>query len=121
MDHAPKEARMPRRDRAISVTTATSSRFAEIEHRQRNYMITMGIRTGCFLLAAFLTALPVWARLLLLLGSLVLPWVAVTVANAGRVREEASPHLIARPERVAIAPGSGRVVDAEPRATGTAR
>jgi hypothetical protein len=58
----------------------------DIGHRQRRYLISMGIRTACFL-GAVLTAVagaPPWAVLLLVVGALFLPYVSVVFANGGR-------------------------------------
>ncbi len=56
----------------------------------------MSIRMVCFV-AALLTDGPI--RWVLLVGSLVLPWVAVVLANAGRENrlEKGEPAEIARP------------------------
>ena len=52
--------------------------------RSRRYMWSMAIRMGCFVAALWVDGPMRWV---LLAGSLVLPWVAVVVANAGREGE----------------------------------
>lgn len=49
--------------------------------RARKYFISMMIRTSCFILAVLL---PSPYRWIALFGAVVLPYVAVVVANAGR-------------------------------------
>jgi hypothetical protein len=45
----------------------------------------MGIRTGCVIAAIFV---PGWPRWVLIAGAVVLPYLAVVVANAGRENDE---------------------------------
>lgn len=60
----------------------------DIDHRQRRYLVSMGIRTACFLLALFLTGhAPLWVVGVLIVGALVLPYVSVVFANGGREPE----------------------------------
>jgi len=90
------------RNQAILVTSAPPDRLAEIRTRQRRYLITMGIRVVCFILAAAL--------------SIVLPWVAVVAANAGPCRPAEHPALYRdRPRReldTAAEPTSGSAAGA---------
>ena len=77
-------------DAAVLVTDAQRSRQEELSARVRRYVWTMGIRTACFLLAALLPLPLVW-RIPFILGGAVLPYIAVTVANAGPVRTKDQP------------------------------
>lgn len=80
-----------RRDRPTvvqSVTTAPESLAEEQAARIRRYLVTMGVRTACFLLAA-LTATkgaPWWVWGSFSVAAVVLPYVAVVLANAVRPR-----------------------------------
>ena len=65
---------------AVRITTASASRNDEIAGRQRRYVISMTIRTLCFV-AAILVG-PGWVRWVLVAGALLLPYVAVVMANA---------------------------------------
>jgi hypothetical protein len=75
----------PRRDEAHLVTQARPGLSADIAHRERRYLIMMGIRTVCFIAAilmyvnhlGWLTAIPA-------VGALVIPYFAVVLANGGR-------------------------------------
>ena len=66
---------------AIRITSATRSRSADISARQRRYVISMSIRTVCFILA--IVSIGHWFMWLFMVASLVLPYVAVVAANAG--------------------------------------
>ena len=76
----------------VEITSAPTSPREELAGRERRYMISMGIRTLCFVGAviAFGTHLP-WLGGVLLLGSLVLPVVAVIIANSMSPRIEGTP------------------------------
>jgi hypothetical protein len=66
---------------SFSITSAPKSLKSDLAGRQRRYLISMLIRTACFLLTV---ALPSPYRWFALMGAMVLPYVAVVIANAGR-------------------------------------
>ena len=66
---------------AVRITTASTSSADDIAARQRRYLLAMGFRTVCFVAAIFVTL--TWARVVLIVAALVLPYVAVVMANAG--------------------------------------
>ncbi|HJU98667.1 MAG TPA: DUF3099 domain-containing protein [Jiangellaceae bacterium] len=70
-----------RGDPVQSVTTAHPSHSADIDARQRRYLLIMGIRIGCLPLAIVMQG---WARWVFIIGAVVLPYIAVVVANAAR-------------------------------------
>ena len=72
---------------AVRITTAPVSRSADIAGRQRRYVISMTIRTLAFVAAVAVG--PGWPRWVLIAAALVLPYVAVVLANAGNQREDA--------------------------------
>ncbi|MEW2359605.1 DUF3099 domain-containing protein [Spirillospora sp. NPDC029432] len=84
-----------------TVTNAPLPMSEDIRHRQRRYLVSMGIRTACFLgavLAGVLGA-PLWAVGLLIVGAVFLPYISVVIANGGRepqagarFEEPDSPH-----------------------------
>lgn len=49
--------------------------------RHRRYLISMSIRSTCFVLCILADG---WLRWVLFAGAMVLPWIAVVIANAGR-------------------------------------
>jgi Mn2+/Fe2+ NRAMP family transporter len=89
---------------AVRITTASESRKDEIAGRQRRYVISMGIRTICFVAAILVGG--GWLRWVLVAAALLLPYVAVVMANASHSRSDdfalppgsaAHPELPARP------------------------
>ncbi len=66
-------------EQAIRITTASASREEEIAHRQRRYVMSMALRTVCFIGAVIAEG---WLRWVLVVGAVVLPYVAVVMANA---------------------------------------
>ena len=71
------------------VTDAARGRAQDIDARKRSYLIKMGIRTVCLIVAIVLYAVGVpWPFLLVLIvASTVLPWMSVVVANAGPLQD----------------------------------
>jgi len=93
-----------RRDRAddadavVSITSAAPSLTDDVARRTRRYLIQMSIRVVCFFGAVLVDH---WTRWLLLLGAVVLPYVAVILANAGGER---APAPLVGPEPAALPP-----------------
>ncbi len=79
------ESHRRRPDDAIRITTAAPSAEEDTAARQRRYLISMAIRTACFLGAVVVTG---WLRWVLLAGAVLLPYVAVVAANAVAGRRE---------------------------------
>ncbi len=72
-----------RGDEAVRITTASSSRAEDISARQRRYVVSMGIRTLCFVAAIFAGLAHItWLWPIFIAGALILPYVAVVMANA---------------------------------------
>lgn len=77
--------RRPRRDHPQLVTDARPSMSQDIRYRERRYLIMMGIRMVCFVIAVvvflngggWLTAIPA-------VGAIAIPYFAVVFANGGR-------------------------------------
>jgi len=72
--------------RPVRITTAASSRADDISHRQRRYVISMTIRTICFVAAVAVGE--GWLRWVLFAGAIFLPYVAVVMANATDQRDD---------------------------------
>ena len=82
------------------VTTAGTALSADQRSRTRKYLISMAIRTACFLGAVFSPS--PW-RWILLGGALLLPYIAVVMANAGREGEDRSGLVaVVRPRSKAV-------------------
>lgn len=74
-----------------SITTAQRTLREDINRRAGRYLLSMGIRTVCLVLAVVVDGPLRWA---FLAGAVLLPYVAVVMANAGREREELPSTLI---------------------------
>ena len=74
------------------VTSAARAHSEEMHGRTRRYLISMGIRTVCLVLAIFVV--DGWLRLVFIAAAVVLPWLAVVMANAGPVADPEQPEFI---------------------------
>jgi Protein of unknown function (DUF3099) len=78
-----------RTDRVHTITSTQGPLGEDIDRRARRYLVQMGIRTVCFLGAVFTWGrVPTWLSVVMLVSAVVLPYVAVVLANAGRERPE---------------------------------
>ena len=68
---------------AVRITTAAPSKAEEIAARQRRYLFSMGIRTACFIGAVLADG---WLRWVLIVAAIILPYVAVVMANVSTSR-----------------------------------
>jgi hypothetical protein len=75
-----------RSERPVRITTAAASREEDIRHRQRRYVISMGIRTVCFVAAVIVGH--GWLMWVLIVAALLLPYVAVVMANAASSKSD---------------------------------
>jgi len=93
-----------------SVTGAAEGLSREQDSRTRKYLISMGIRTACVLGAI---VIPGWPRWVLIAGAVVLPYLAVVIANSTGKRSGATPNV---PVRTALpsAPSSHQAVNDGP-------
>lgn len=70
----------------VYTITATSRALSnEQSGRTKRYLISMGIRTACVLAAI---VVPGWPKWIFIAGAVVLPYLAVVIANAGRGSDE---------------------------------
>ena len=74
-----------------TITGAQRSLSTEQSGRTRKYLISMGIRTACVLAAI---VVPGWPRWVFLAGAVILPYLAVVVANAGRAQDASAATVI---------------------------
>ncbi len=84
------------------ITDAGVSLSADQAARTRRYLVSMGIRTVCFLGAVLASG---WLRWALVAAAVTLPYVAVVVANAGRERSDPGLESIVVDPRRALGPG----------------
>lgn len=79
------------------ITGARSSLTEDVRGRQRRYVISMAIRTVCFLLAVALWDVQRYLAIVAMIAGGLLPYVAVVMANAGRERAPGLPSTFAVP------------------------
>ena len=100
------------------ITDAHTGASREQSHRQRNYAITMAIRTACF---AAMIVVPGPGRWVLFACAVFLPYVAVVLANQADRRGQARPNSpVTASDAPALTTGpqdiiSGDVLDIRPR------
>jgi len=80
----------------VIITSARDALSLEQRGRQRRYFISMMIRTACFIASIFL---PSPYRWIAIGGAVLLPYVAVVIANAGRETILAPNSLISEKRR----------------------
>jgi len=110
----------------ILITDASRSQNDQLTSRQRRYVLMMGIRVACIVAGAILVGVKaplLWLWLpLCALGMVVIPWLAVLLANDRPPKEE---HRLAnrfRPRRTDDSPPMSltteehphKIIDAEP-------
>lgn len=95
----------------VSITSARTSHSEDLHKRQVRYLVSMGIRTVCFVLA-IVTSGPL--RWIFVAAALFLPYVAVVLANATDRRRDPSSARFITPDRPGI---EGRRPDGRPADT----
>jgi Flp pilus assembly protein TadB len=95
-------------EQPVLVTTAGRSPQQDRRDRERRYLITMGFRVVAFVVALLVTT--GWIRVIAIVAALVLPWVAVILANSGPSRqppEQPSLYSRRRPREITQRAESG--------------
>ena len=98
---------MPRKDpEPIRITSATPGRSTDVAARQRRYIISLDVRTACFILAVVFAGEPLmWV---FIAGSFILPYVAVVMANTqAKTDPDPDPGTIFDPHRPELGPPPG--------------
>ena len=90
-----------RHPEVIRITNAPESPETELGHRERRYIISMAIRTVCFISAIVVEG---WLRWVLVAAAFVLPYVAVVMANSASPRVEGTDLLGPGPVRPELGP-----------------
>jgi hypothetical protein len=73
------------------ITSARRTLTEDVDRRTHRYLVSMSIRTVCLVLAVLVEGPLRWV---LLAGAIVLPYVAVVLANAGREPDRAPDALL---------------------------
>jgi len=87
-------SRAPESEPVYTITEAQRGLSREQVGRTRRYLISMGIRTSCVIAAIFV---PGWPKWIFIAGAVVLPYLAVVIANAGRESDEPGDVGVAAP------------------------
>jgi Protein of unknown function (DUF3099) len=85
-----------------SITAARRGLSEDVDARTRRYLLSMGVRTVCFLLAILASG---WLRWAFLAGAVLLPYIAVVLANGGREPTRTLPTAFLPPSRPALDAG----------------
>jgi hypothetical protein len=114
-------ARKPERSSSAevySITAAHRSHAEEMRERMTRYAITMTIRTAGFVLLVVIHNPTRW---IFGIAAIVLPYVAVVLANAGRERTQAPSTLIGHAQHAALSapPAAGPTAAPGPTAPHT--
>jgi hypothetical protein len=95
----------------VRITSAHTSHSERIRGRQRRYLISMGIRTMCFVLAVVADG---WMRWGFIVAAVVLPYFAVIVANAAGEVDDDGPEPFVDDTRPMLEPGPAADADGGP-------
>lgn len=96
------------RDEAVRITTASSNREDEIWARQRRYLFSMLVRTVCFVGAIIADGVLRWV---LVAAAVLLPYVAVVMANAVGSRDDGFSLQDGQPGRRTLEAGHSDELD----------
>ncbi len=102
-----------RDDTPVLITEAEPSYDEQFAARKRKYMIMMGLRLPCLLLAGLTYQIP-WLALGFVALSVPLPWAAVLIANDRPPRKSEQVNRYQR-EAKAIESTDRQVIDSDPR------
>src|SRR5699024_472052 len=70
-------------DEVYSITSAKQAHTEDISHRERNYAVSMGIRTACFVGGVIAWFHITWLGVVLFIRALLPPFTSVIPGNAG--------------------------------------
>jgi hypothetical protein len=100
---APAGFRRRERPPIHQITGARPGVRDDVNSRTRRYLISMGVRTVCFLLAVVTDG---WLRWVMIAAAVVLPYLSVVFANSGRERVAAFPAMAAPAPKAIEGPAS---------------
>ncbi|MEW2549362.1 DUF3099 domain-containing protein [Streptomyces sp. NPDC047002] len=97
------------------ITGARAGLQEDVRARQRRYVISMGVRTVAVILTVVLWDVQREVAIVALLVGLLLPYVAVVIANGGRENATALPSaFVPTPPRPTLPVGPGAAPDPAP-------
>jgi hypothetical protein len=92
------------RDHSVRITSAQTSHSERVRGRQTRYLISMGIRTVCFVLAVVTDGALRWV---FIAAAVLLPYVAVVAANASGEVDNDAPEPFVDDSRPMLEAGPG--------------
>lgn len=93
----------------VRITTAAASRADDIRARQKRYLLSMSLRTLCFVGAIVASLAGVnWLWPILIAAAIVLPYIAVVMANAAANRDDGFQLRQGGPVRPELTSGARR-------------
>lgn len=100
---------MERRESAtVRITDARTAHSDDLRRRQLRYLMSMGVRTLCFVGAVIVDS---WLRWVLLAAALVLPYIAVVMANAVSRRSPTQAETVSHEARGTLESGPSHYMD----------
>ena len=94
---------MKKSTRAQTATSLPAAPRDEAESRMTTYFITMGVRATCFVLMVVVTPYG-WQTAVFAVGAIVLPYIAVVLANVGKDARPTAPEKPGRALPATVAP-----------------
>ncbi len=113
--------RSDRKRAPVLITDAAEDPEKELRHREIRYVIMMMVRAGCLVLGAVIVSTrpwlwPLWL-VLCVIGAVVLPWLAVVLANdrppKSKAERLAARHGYSTPQQALPSVTPDRVIDAD--------
>ncbi|CAO5254717.1 DUF3099 domain-containing protein [Frankia sp. AgKG'84/4] len=95
---------MRSRRRTVLITSASRSRESDIHRRELRYLASMAFRVVCLVFAV--VAFHGWLRFVAVAIAVVMPWIAVVVANGPPAPERQQPVTFDPQQTVAQAPAA---------------
>lgn len=114
-NHYPTTGEPAGPDDVHSITATAGSHTQDMNHRMKVYSIQMGLRILCLLV--FVVVDNIWVRGVAILGVVILPWMAVLLANSND-RSMRTSHYYEPPAAPALAAAPEPAPPAQPLAIG---
>ncbi len=92
----------------MRITDARTAHSDDLRHRQIRYLLSMLVRTACFVAAVVIDS---WIRWVFLAAALFLPYIAVVMANAVSRRPPPRAESFSPDARGSLQPGPSQHVD----------
>ncbi len=101
-----------RESHTVRITDARTAHSDDLRHREIRYLLSMLVRTVCFVAAVVIDS---WVRWVFLAAALFLPYVAVVMANAVSRKPPERAETFSPDARGSLEPGASQNVDGSGR------